>query len=307
MICLKRKYSTTRLLTKDIIVLDKDSTNYTQHRCDGGLKLSGYCKKTLADKPLVSIITATFNRKEYLEETIQSVINQTYDNVEYIVIDGWSTDGTMDVIRKYNDKIDYWLSEPDGCMYEALNKGITLSSGDIVAVLNSDDKYVGPQIIEQVVRNFRRHPHIDGLYGDLIRLYPNHTRYKKLFQVNYKEYLLSQHGTFIPHTALFVRQSCIQKVGFYNTNYRHASDYDFILRCLQKYKLKYINIPITFFRVHNESLTASGKISREKLLILKDHKIDRFPKIYRWVVYVYLWSKYKLLNVLHLMHTGDVC
>ncbi len=272
-------------------------------QCGGGLRTRGCYKQALPDKPLITIITVTLNRKEYLEETIQSVISQTYENVEFIIIDGGSTDGTLDVIKKYDDKIDYWVSRPDNSMYEAINDGIRHSKGDIIAVLNSDDKYTGPEVIKEVITNFQRYPDIDGLYGNLIRLHQNYIRYKRLFQVNYRQYLISRKGTFVPHSTLFVKRKCIEKIGLYDTRYRYASDYDFILRCLENGTLKYINRPLTFFRQHDKSITATDStITPETFAILKEHKIDGINKIYRLLTYVYLWGKYKLLNLLCLRH-----
>ncbi len=270
---------------------------------EGGLRLKGCYKKSSPDKALVTIITATLNRKEYLEETIQSVISQTYHNIEYIIIDGGSTDGTLDVIKKYDDEIDYWISKPDNSMYEAINSGIRYSRGDIIAVLNSDDKYIGTEAIKQIINHFQENPSIDGIYGNLVRLYESHIRYKILFQVNYRQYLISGKGTFIPHSTLFVKRRLIEKVGLYDTCYRYASDYDFILRCLKNGTLKYINYPLTFFRVHDKSITATDStITPETFAILKAHEIDRINKIYRFLMYFYLWGKYKLLNLSYLRH-----
>lgn len=278
--------------------MENSSTN--QISAEGGLRLNGIFKPSRLDETLVTIITATFNRKDFLEDTIQSVINQTYRNIEYIIIDGGSTDGTLDVIQQYDDKIDYWISRADNTMYEAINDGIRLATGNIVAILNSDDKYVGPNVIEQVVAAFKKFPHIDGLYGDLIRLQKNNIRYKKLFQVNYRQYLVSGKGTFVPHTALFITRECIEKVGLYDTRYRYASDYDFILRCLKNGRLKYISCPFTFFREHDKSITATDStITPETTMILKAHKIDCFNKWYCLFLYTYLWSKYKLSNLLY--------
>ena len=138
MICLDKNYSTTRLLTEEqphlekrpedkfetILFLPKDE----ERKGEGGLRTKGYFKKSYKNKPLISIITVVFNGEKYLEETILSVINQSYDNVEYIIIDGGSTDGTVDIIKKYEDRIDYWVSERDGGIYDAMNKGIKLAT-----------------------------------------------------------------------------------------------------------------------------------------------------------------------------------
>lgn len=274
----------------------EDSLN-AQIFAQGGLRLKGNHKNSLSNKLLVSIITATFNRKDYLEETIQSVINQSYHNIEYVIIDGGSTDGTLDIIKKYDDKIDFWISRPDNSMYEAINDGIKNSNGDIIAILNSDDKYIDGDVIENIINEFNKEPNIDGIYGNLIRLYEDRIRHKRLFQVNYEQYLISGKGTFVPHSTLFVKRELIEKVGLYDTRYRYASDYDFILKCLKKGTLKYINKSITYFREHNNSITATDNtITPETFDILKAHKLGNVNFIYRFAVHSYLWCKYKYLN-----------
>ena len=148
-ISLDEKYSTTRLLTQEkpeIINNPEDKFETVLflpegegRKGEGGLRTKGYFKKSYEDKPLISIITVVYNGEKYLEETIQSVINQTYDNVEYIIIDGGSTDGTLDIIKKYEDRIDYWVSERDKGIYDAMNKGIDVASGDWLVFINSSD------------------------------------------------------------------------------------------------------------------------------------------------------------------------
>ena len=104
----------------------------------------------------LSIITVSLNNKDTIEQTIRSVLSQTYNNVEYIVIDGGSTDGTVDIIKKYEDKISYWVSESDKGIYDAMNKGIRKATGDIVGILNADDFYVDENVLEKVVKCFEK-------------------------------------------------------------------------------------------------------------------------------------------------------
>ena len=156
--CLNPRYSTTRMVTKEqprienmldakvqrYLILPPDS----QRQGEDGLRTKGYFKKSLPGKPLISVITAVFNDKEHLEQTIKSVITQTYDNVEYIIIDGGSADGTLDIIRKYEHLIDYWISEPDEGIYDAMNKGIDLAAGEWINFMNAGDEFVDKNVIQ---------------------------------------------------------------------------------------------------------------------------------------------------------------
>ena len=176
-ICLDKNYSTTQLLTQKKPILkqrpgDKLETSLfladnRERKGEGGLRTKGYFKKSYDDKPMISIITVVFNGEKYLEQTIQSVINQTYDNVEYILIDGGSTDGTVDIIKKYGVQIDYWISESDSGIYDAWNKGLSLATGDIIGFCNADDFYEQTTLvkIEQSLKKilFKLHMGIHSL------------------------------------------------------------------------------------------------------------------------------------------------
>jgi glycosyltransferase involved in cell wall biosynthesis len=129
----------------------------------------------LTDKPLITVITVVFNGEEFLEETIKSIINQTYPNIEYIIIDGGSTDSTLDIIRKYEHAIDYWVSEPDNGIYDAMNKGISIASGDWVNFMNAGDLFYSPDTIKQLFDYAIGSEKI--IYGDV------HIRYKDFARV----------------------------------------------------------------------------------------------------------------------------
>ena len=181
------------------------------------------------DQPLVSIITVTKNSEKFLEETIQSVINQTYPNIEYIIIDGLSNDNTLQIIKKYENKINYCISEIDHSMYDAINKGIKISTGDIIAILNSDDCYVDQNVVTKIV-DYMIKRNAFGVYGDVIILNDNKKRYRKHFQISYEGLLISGQCTFVPHPTLFLRREFIKDIGLYNLEYKYGSDFDFILR-----------------------------------------------------------------------------
>ena len=245
----------------------------------------------------VSIVTSVFNGEKYLEETILSVISQTYANIEYIIIDGGSTDGTIDIIKKYENKISYWISEKDESMYDGINKGIKKATGDIVASLNSDDFYADENVVRDVV-NYINQAKCDGVYGNVVKFYSNINRKveKKIFQVNYKQLLLSKHSTFMPQPTLFLKKEIYKDLNYFDLHYRYASDFDFNLRCIKHFNIKYFDRKITYFRQHEESITSSGKLEKERLEILEQNNIND----YNWFIlnfnYYYLWVVYKFRN-----------
>ena len=133
-----------------------------------GLKTKGMKKEISKERPLISIITPVLNNAEYLEQTIQSVIDQDYDNIEYIIIDGGSTDGTLDIIKKYNDKINFWISEPDKGIYDAQNKGVSRATGKYFAVLNSGDFYAENDVVSKVASKIKNQLNVDYIYSNNI-------------------------------------------------------------------------------------------------------------------------------------------
>jgi glycosyltransferase involved in cell wall biosynthesis len=236
-------------------------------RLEGGLKVRGlFNRESTPDRPLVSIITVCYNSEKYLEQTIQSVINQTYDNIEYIIIDGASTDGTLNIIRKYDDYIAYWMSEPDKNMYDAINKGLDLISGEYWAVLNSDDYYF-PDTIKNVVDFFSKNPELDVVNGatkmvDIENKYL-HTKYPPKFNV--KSMIRMKINGIIDHPSTFLRKEVVNRIGKFNINYPIISDYDFLIRVGLNCKVKSCNDIFTNFRVHSECLSMHNKeIESEK-------------------------------------------
>jgi glycosyltransferase involved in cell wall biosynthesis len=248
--------------------------------------------------PVVSIITSVYNGEKYLEDTIKSVINQSYTNIEYIIIDGGSTDGSINIIKKYQDKITYWVSEKDRNMYDGINKGLKIASGDIVASLNSDDFYADNDVVSDIVK-FIDNNNCDGIYGNVIRYYQDSIKQieKELFQIDFKILLFSEHSTFMPQPTLFIKRDIYKKLNYFDLNFNYASDFDFNLRCIKNYNIKYFNRAITFFRQHEESITSSGKLDTERETILIDHGINSYNKIIKFVYYYYFWMKYKVKNI----------
>jgi glycosyltransferase involved in cell wall biosynthesis len=164
MLCLDRTFSTTRQITKQKPVIESQPEDKFEtvlflpegegRQGEGGLRTQGFFKTSLKDKPLITVITVVFNGEQFLEETILSVINQTYGNVEYIIIDGGSTDSTLEIIRKYEHAIDYWVSEKDKGIYDAMNKGIDLATGEWLNFMNADDVFFNHQVLGNMIPIF---------------------------------------------------------------------------------------------------------------------------------------------------------
>ena len=244
-ICLDEKYSTTRLLTKEHIIensLDDKLESVLllpvgeERKTEGGLRTKEYFKKSFPDNPLISIVTVVFNGKKFLEETIQSVINQTYDNVEYIIIDGASTDGTIDIIKKYEDKIDYWVSEKDEGIYDAMNKGLQLCLGDFIAILNADDYYEYDAIANSVKSIIETNS--DYCIGN-VKFIETRSVIKPIFPL--KPNKIYQEMPY-PHVSAFISKKVYQEVGLFDTNFKIAGDHDMAVRIhLRGYKSSYVD------------------------------------------------------------------
>jgi glycosyltransferase involved in cell wall biosynthesis len=246
----------------------------------------------------VSIITVTKNSEAFLAETIKSVIDQTYPLIEYIIIDGASTDNTLNIVKQFSFGISNFLSEKDQGMYDAINKGLKLATGDYILILNSDDVLAAATTIEQMVKqiNLER---LDYYYGNMIKSKDNMFKKVKLFPVTFKQLLLSGHGTFVPHPCFLISKNQSERLDEYDTKYKYAADFDYILRTLaaDKCKGKYIDLFITKFRIHNNSITASGKINEERKKILQKHGYNRYSLLTRLYFYYSLWIYYKIVNI----------
>lgn len=219
-------------------------------------------------QPKVSIITVCFNSEKTIEDTIKSVVNQTYKNIEYIVIDGGSTDKTIEIINKYKENISTLISEKDNGIYDAINKGIKLASGDIIANLNSDDFYIDNKVINDVVAALNE-AKTDLLYADLYYVDTKDTskiiRYWK--SKSYKEGLFLK-GWMPPHPTFFVKKEVYQNYGMFNLEFKSAADYEIMLRFIHRYKASIIYLPRVIVRmrvggVSNASLKNRIKANRE--------------------------------------------
>lgn len=225
----------------------------------------------------VSIITATFNSEEYLEETIQSILSQSYSNIEYIIIDGGSTDRTLSIVKKYAERIDKIISEIDSGIYDAFNKGITLATGDIIYFLNSDDYLVDENVISRVVDAFNENDQIDIVYGNVLMLDPkNGCEYIAGSEV-LKENLQNIISAY-PHQGFFVKRRLFEHHGLFDMSYKICGDFDFLVKCFIEENIKtiYINEKMAVFRLGG----ISSNPATRKILIEEQNKVmNKYFKI----------------------------
>lgn len=197
----------------------------------------------------ISLITVLYNGDAFLKDCIESVINQTYIDLEYIVIDGGSTDGSLSILNEYKKHINYFISEKDGGLYDAINKGIKASTGAIIGLLNADDMLASEDIIKQIALAFEQNPALEATYGDLNYIHPvnlNVIRKWKSKQASLQDVKL---GWMPAHPTLYLKKSLFEKYGNYTLNLGTAADYDLILRFFYTYKIKAAYLPILMVKM----------------------------------------------------------
>lgn len=203
-------------------------------------------------KPKLSIITPSYNQGEYLEETILSVLNQTYGNIEYIVIDGGSTDNSVDIIRKYEERITFWCSEKDKGQADAINKGLKRATGDMVCWINSDD-VLYPNFVEKFVNYFVAHPDVDFLYGDVEQgADMQHATMRRGEVIDYPTMLRTLRVP-MPQQATMWRKSVMDKIGYLDPQWHVLLDREYFMRIAQHCLIEYLPGVVAFFRNHENA------------------------------------------------------
>lgn len=242
-------------------------------------------KKTYTlDNPLVTVITVCLNGEQYLEEAIRSVVSQTYQNIEYIIVDGGSTDASLDIIKKYEERISYWVSEPDSGIYNAMNKGINLSKGEIVYFLNADDFIYNEQVIERIVDYFKSNKDVQVVYGNVLILDP----YDGFRLRVGREFTLHDlgRGVMFPNQNMFMKKEVLLENGLFDESFRIAGDYDMVTKAFLKgYKFKYVNEDIALFRL----VGVSSDLNNGFLAIKENRQIvKRYFKRSTYIKYLLL-------------------
>lgn len=252
----------------------------------------------------ISLITVTFNSAATLHNTIQSVLAQSYPNIEYIIVDGDSKDNTIDIIREYESQFSgrlHWVSEADKGLYDAMNKGIRMATGDIVGIINSDDFYHRTDILTKVINAFQDKT-VQAVYGDVrfvnpdnldktVRYYSSKNFYPKLFR----------YGFMPAHPTFFTYRKYFDEFGYYKTNYRIAADYELLIRFLNIRHLKAKYLPLDFMKMRTGGAsTASFKsnllLNKEIVRACKENGI--------WTCMPLLFLKY-FIKVFELIFTRE--
>lgn len=219
----------------------------------------------------ISIITVVYNNEKTIKEAIESVLSQSYSNIEYIIIDGNSVDSTVNIIKEYELKLGYFISENDRGIYDAMNKGIKAATGDVVGILNSDDLYQDTNVIESIMNQFNQDSSLDIVYGDLVYVKSNNVD-RVVRNWNSKSYNNNffEAGNVPPHPSLFVKRKVYEEAGFFNLDYKLAADYEFMLRIFKKhnFKSKYINQVIVKMRLGGATNQSLSNIQKQNTEIL---------------------------------------
>jgi len=238
---------------------------------------------------LISIITVSFSSVDTIRHTIDSVLAQTYKNIEYILIDGASNDGTVELINSYGGRISRVISEPDYGIYDAINKGIRIATGDIVGILNSDDILYDNNVIMKIAETFDQSS-VDAVYGDVVFFDPDIpsriTRYYSSGSFSLNKF---KFGFMPAHPSFYVKRKIYKELGYYKTDYKIAADYEILIRFLfiHRIKCKYIEMPFVSMRtggISNKSIRSNITLNREIARACKENGLR--------TNYFFIYSKY---------------
>jgi len=198
----------------------------------------------------ISIITITYNSESTVEDTIKSVVTQDFPNVEYLIVDGLSKDKTLDVVNRYAQYIDKVVSEKDKGLYDALNKGIKLASGDVIGMLHSDDVYANTQVISKIAQQFAMDPTVEAVYADLVFVDRTDTdKVLRTWKAGSYEPDAFKKGWMPPHPTFFVKKSVYERLGGFNLDLKLSADYELMLRLIHKNKVKVAYLPETIVKM----------------------------------------------------------
>ncbi|MCL4460018.1 MAG: glycosyltransferase [Chloroflexi bacterium] len=254
--------------------------------------------------PKISVVTPSFNQAAFIERTIKSILRQNYPDLEYIIMDGGSTDGTVEILKKYEDKI-IWKSEKDRGQAHAINKGLALATGDILAYLNSDDAYEDKTLLK-IAEFFQRHPETKWIYGKC-RIVDESSREIRHWITAYKNFFLTRYNygallvlNFLSQPAVFWRRQILDECGFFDEREYYVMDYEYWLRIGQKYKPGVINDYLASYRIHPSAKSTSsfGKHYSQEIEVAKRYTQNPVLILLHHLNFFSILFTYNLLKVL---------
>ena len=226
----------------------------------------------------ISVVTAVYNKSDTLAQALDSVLSQTHPDVETVLIDGGSAEDTQRILQRYCERLDVFISEPDGGIYDALNKGIRNATGDVIGFLHADDLFAHERVLANIALAFED-PRIEAVYGDLVYVRHDHPeQVVRLWRAGSFDKAALRHGWMPPHPTFYARRSLYERLGGFDTRYRIAADYDCMLRFLSQPGIRTSYIPEVLVRmrtggVSNRSLSNIFRKSQEDLAVAWRNKV----------------------------------
>ena len=236
----------------------------------------------------ISIITTTYNSAATIKDTLQSVNEQTYHNIEHIIVDGASKDNTLDIVRGYGERVSKTISEPDKGIYDAMNKGIRAATGDIIGILNSDDFFASFDVISKIVSEFENNPTLEGVYTNLyyVKQEAPQTIVRHWISEPFREKSFFK-GWHPPHPTLYLRRNVYDKYGLFDINFSLAADFELMLRLFERYKIKTKHLPITTIRMRLGGATSKNwqNIKKQNVECVEAFKVNQFKPPMLYTIY----------------------
>lgn len=225
----------------------------------------------------ISIITVCWNSAATIEKTIQSVASQTYSGIEYIIVDGKSKDETLDIIQRYPHVVTKWISEPDKGLYDAMNKGIQMATGDYIGIINADDTFYNETVIEEIAQFFKQYP-VDANVANIVQHREDGKIVRKYTSANWKPENLAI-GFMPPHPSIFFRRSLFGQYGYYEMGFKIAADYELIIRYFLRHQISWKHADIVTHKMLIGGLSSSGAQSYKTVTeeIIKGLKMNNIP------------------------------
>ena len=257
------------------------------------------------NKPLVSIVSPSYNQVQFIEECIQSVITQDYLNIEYFIFDGGSTDGSIEIIKKYHDKLSYWVSEKDGGQSDAINKGWKMANGELLFYLNTDDCLSSPNVVSRIVEEYLKDNSGSVFYGDCIIIDEKGEEklYKKAKDTNFTMLLKKRiFADILYQTSCFFNARYVREIGYLDEKLHYCMDYKLIVELSRKGNMYRIDGPVAKFRIHSESKSHKGMIP----MMEEQIKIKFSYNVLYSLIYAFHYVKFRAFKLLPVLFQKNI-